>query len=142
VILYSENKIKTIEREAEEARLQEEQERLKAEAKAKEENRIYENPEEDAKFPGGDEECYKWLYDHIQYPEAARAQGIQGRVFLKFVVETDGSLTNIEVKRSPDPLLSQEALRVVRNMPKWKPAKNKGIVVRVEYNLPIMFKPD
>ena len=140
MILYSENKIKTIEREAEEVRLQEEQERLKAEAKAKEENRIYEIVEENAKFPGGDEAYYEWLAQHIVYPDEAKAKGIRGQVFVQFVVEEDGTLSDVEAIRSPDPSLAQEAVRAFKEMPKWIPARSGGKAVRARFCRPIMFK--
>ncbi len=158
VTFFSENKIKAIQREAEEAKLKEEQERLKAEAedKVKEDEqkalkggkkleddndeRIYEIVEENAQFPGGGDECNKWLSEHIKYPAIAQEQGIQGPVFIQFVVEKDGTLSDIKVIRSPDPSLSQEAIRVVKEMPKWISGKNGGKDVRSRFNLPVMFR--
>lgn len=120
---------KAEEHKAEEARIKD------AEAK-----KIYEVVEENAQFPGGDTECNKWLSEHIQYPASAQEQGIQGRVILEFVVETDGSLSDIKVNRSPDPSLSQEAVRIVKMMPKWKPAHQNDKAVRSRFTLPIMFR--
>lgn len=111
-----------------------------APAASSEDGPIYETVEENASFPGGDEYCYKWLAEHLQYPAIAAEQGIQGRVFVQFVVNTDGSLTDIKVVRSPDPSLSNEAVRVVKSMPKWKPARLSNQAVRSRFNLPIMFK--
>lgn len=96
--------------------------------------------EENAQFPGGDEACYRWLAEHIQYPAIAKEQGIQGRVFTTFVVNTDGSITDVKAERSPDPSLSEEAIRVIKMMPRWKPAHQDGKVVRSRFSLPIMFK--
>ena len=103
-------------------------------------DRIFEVVEENAQFPGGDDACYKWLYDHIKYPAIAQEQGIQGRVFVRFVVNKDGSIVDVEVTRSPDPSLSKEAERVVKLMPKWKPARQGNKNVRSRFNLPVMFK--
>lgn len=103
-------------------------------------DRIFEVVEENAQFPGGDDECYKWLYDHIKYPAIAQEQGIQGRVFVRFVVNKDGSIVDVEVTRSPDPSLSKEAERVIKMMPKWRPARQGNKPVRSRFNLPVMFK--
>ena len=86
--------------------------------------RIYEVVEENAQFPGGDEACMKWLAEHLKYPSICQEQGVQGRVFVSFVVNKDGSIVDVEIKRSPDPNLSKEAERVVKSMPKWKPARH------------------
>ncbi len=119
-------------------------ERVKREAEKKmiEDNndRIFEVIDENAQFPGGDDECNKWLSEHIKYPAGAKEQGIQGRVFMTFVVEKDGTLSDIKVMRSPDPSLSQEAIRVVKEMPKWISGKNGGKDVRSRFNLPVMFR--
>lgn len=103
-------------------------------------DRIFEIVEENAQFPGGDDACYKWLYDNIKYPAIAQEQGIQGRVFVRFVVNKDGSIVDVEVTRSPDPSLSREAERVIKMMPKWKPARQGNKPVRSRFNLPVMFK--
>lgn len=105
-----------------------------------EDNRIYEVVESSAQFPGGDGACYSWIASNLRYPALAQEQGIQGRVFVQFVVEKDGSLTNITILRSPDPSFSKEAERVVKAMPRWTPASQKGRIVRSRYNLPIMFR--
>ena len=83
---------------------------------------------------------YKWIADHIKYPEECKAKGIQGRVTLSFVIEVDGSVTNVKALRSPDDRLSQEAIRVVSAMPKWKPATQMDKPVRCNYRLPITFR--
>ena len=103
-------------------------------------DRIFEVVEQNAEFPGGEEACYKWLYDHIKYPAIAQEQGIQGRVFVRFVVNKDGSIVDVEIQRSPDPSLSKEAERVVKMMPRWKPARQGNKPVRSRFNLPIMFR--
>ncbi len=91
-------------------------------------------------FPGGFEAMYKWIAEHLKYPEEAVKNKVQGRVFVQFVVEKDGTITQAEVKRSPNDLLSEEALRVVKLMPKWEPGKVGGKPVRSVFNLPVMFK--
>ena len=101
---------------------------------------IYNIVEENAQFPGGDAAMYKWIANHLQYPEECREKGIQGRVMIQFVVNKDGSITDVKVLKSPSALLSEEAIRVVKAMPKWKPAKDKGKVVRSHFRLPIVFR--
>jgi TonB family protein len=91
-------------------------------------------------FPGGVEAMYKWIFEHLKYPEEAVKNKVQGRVFVQFVVEKDGTITQAEVKRSPNDLLSEEALRVVKLMPKWEPGKVGGKPVRTVFNLPIFFR--
>ena len=98
---------------------------------------VIEVVEQPAEFPGN---VYQYLGSQIKYPKAAMESGIQGRVIVQFIVEKDGSITNTKVVRSPDPILSQEALRLVNSMPRWKPAMQKGEVVRSRYNLPIQFR--
>jgi protein TonB len=103
-------------------------------------DRIFEVVEENAMFPGGDQACYEWLSKHIKYPAIAQEQGIQGRVFVQFVVNKDGSIVDVKVLRSPDPSLSKEAERVVKEMPKWRPARQGNKPVRSRFNLPVMFR--
>ena len=91
-------------------------------------------------FPGGMQELIAYLMQNIKYPISALQKGISGRVTTQFIVEKDGSITNVEVNRSIDAELDAEALRVVRAMPKWKPGKVKGEIVRVSYTLPVMFR--
>lgn len=102
--------------------------------------RIYEVVEENAQFPGGEEACMKWLAEHLKYPSICQEQGVQGRVYVSFVVNKDGSIVDVEIKRSPDPNLSKEAERVVKSMPKWKPARQGNRTVRSRFNLPVMFR--
>ena len=102
--------------------------------------RIFETVEENAQFPGGDEACMKWLQEHIKYPQICIEQSVQGRVQVSFVVNRDGSIVDVKVLRSPDPNLSKEAERVVKMMPKWKPAKQNNKTVRSRFNLPVNFR--
>ena len=96
--------------------------------------------EVDPEFPGGMEAFYKYLAENVHYPEQAKKEQIQGRVFITFVVEKDGSISSAKVLRGIGGGCDEEALRVVNAMPKWTPGKMRGEVVRVNYNLPITFK--
>ncbi len=93
-------------------------------------------------FPGGEEALMDFIKKNQEYPASALEKGIQGRVRLSFVVEKDGSLTNIEVLRSPTEELSQEAIRIVKMMPKWHPGTLRDKPVRVKYVLPVTFRLD
>lgn len=101
---------------------------------------IYNVVSENAEFPGGDVACMSWLGKNLKYPEECRKKGIQGRVVISFVVNKDGSIVDAEVVRSPHPALAAGGLRVIRSMPKWKPAKENGKIVRSRFNIPIMFR--
>lgn len=96
--------------------------------------------EEMPQFPGGYLALREYLQKNVIYPETAREKGIQGRVILTFVVECDGTLTNIKVVRSVDPALDKEAIRVIQNMPKWIPGKQSGEIVPYKYSFPVDFK--
>jgi TonB family protein len=102
-------------------------------------NDVYEIVEEMPEFPGGITKMNEFLGNNIIYPEYAVENNIEGRVIVEFVVNTDGTITGLQVKRSVHELLDNEALRVVKSMPKWKPGKNDGKLVRVKYTLPITF---
>ena len=91
-------------------------------------------------FPGGQAALMKWLSNNIRYPQIALDNGISGRVVVKFVVEKDGSVGNVQVVKGVDKDLDKEAMRVVRAMPKWQPGKNNGQAVRCYYNLPVTFR--
>lgn len=105
-----------------------------------EEVKIFDIVEQMPKFPGGQAALLKWIADNIKYPTIAEENGIQGRVVCTFVVERDGSITDVQVARSIDPSLDKEAMRVLRKMPKWKPGKQRGSTVRVKYTIPVTFK--
>ena len=92
-------------------------------------------------FPGGTQALFKYLSENVKYPVIAQENGIQGRVICQFVVNKDGSIVDVEVVRSGgDPSLDQEAVRVIKSMPKWKPGKQRGKAVRVKYTVPVNFK--
>ena len=97
-------------------------------------------PDVEAEFPGGMEPMKKYIDDNVQYPDAAREQGIEGRVYVSFVVEKDGAITGVSIMRgTASPELNEEAKRLVRNMPKWKPGEVKNAPVRSRCRLPIFF---
>ena len=105
-----------------------------------EETKVFDVVEQMPSFPGGDAELMKYLSSHIKYPVVAEENGIQGRVIATFVVERDGSITDVRVIRSVDPSLDKEAVRVVKSMPKWIPGKQNGSAVRVKYTVPVTFR--
>ena len=82
----------------------------------------------------------QYLSSNIHYPAVAAENGVQGRVVVGFVVERDGSITDVNVMRSVDPSLDREAVRVVKNMPRWTPGKQNGSAVRVKYQVPVTFR--
>lgn len=103
------------------------------------ENKVFESVEEMPSFPGGMSALMKYLADNVKYPVDAQENGLQGRVVVSFVVERDGSITNVQAVRSVYPSLDSEAVRVVEAMPRWKPGKLNGLPVRVKYNVPVTF---
>ena len=105
-----------------------------------EETKVFDVVEQMPSFPGGDAELMKFLHDHMKYPAVAEENGIQGRVICTFVVERDGSITDVKVIKSVDPSLDKEAVRVLKSMPKWIPGKQNGSAVRVKYTVPVTFK--
>lgn len=102
---------------------------------------VYDQVEVKPEFPGGMPALVKYLQENIKYPSAALAEKAQGKAFVRFVVEKDGSITNTEIiKSSGNIYLDNEALRVASNMPKWKPGMQHGKPVRVFFMLPVSFK--
>ncbi len=90
-------------------------------------------------FPGGEAAMYKWIDEHLKWP-ANFDEDAYGHVVISFVVETDGTLTEITVLRELHPRLAEEAVRVVKAMPKWIPGRKKGVPTRMSYNLPVRFR--
>ncbi len=103
-------------------------------------NKVFDVVEEMPSFPGGQAALMQFLSSNIKYPVVAQENGVQGRVIVGFVVEKDGSITDVKVMRSVDPSLDREAQRVVKAMPKWKPGKQNGSAVRVKYTVPVVFR--
>ncbi|VAW30447.1 putative TonB-dependent receptor [hydrothermal vent metagenome] len=90
-------------------------------------------------FPGGELALRKFIANSIKYPVIAQENGIEGKVYVTFVVDKDGSVSNAKIARGVDPSIDKEALRVVSNLPRWKPGKQRGKPVRVSYTVPINF---
>ena len=102
---------------------------------------IYVVTETMPEFPGGMQEMMRFINENIVYPVEAAQKGIQGRAICQFVVEKDGSISNVVVIRSSgDRDLDNEAIRVVQSMPQWKPGKQRGVPVRVQYTIPVSFR--
>ena len=101
---------------------------------------IFKVVEEMPEFPGGAAKMMEYIQKNIKYPMMARESDIQGRVFVNFVVEPDGTITNVTVMRGIGGGCDEEALRVVQSMPNWKPGKQRGSAVRCSFTVPIIFK--
>lgn len=100
---------------------------------------VYDVVEQMPEFPGGMPAMIEFLQTNLNYPKDAKKQKVGGRVLVMFVVETDGSMSNVRVAKKVFPSLDAEALRVVKAMPKWNPGKEKGKPVRVNFAIPIVF---
>ena len=109
-------------------------------AQTKKNDMVFDVVEVMPQFPGGQIAMLQYLMKNIKYPEQAMKEGIQGRVTVRFIVEKDGSISDVKPVLSVHPLLNKEAVRVVESMPKWTPGKQNGKPVRVRFNLPVMFK--
>ena len=109
-------------------------------AEESDEGEIFEVVEQNPMFPGGEKALMQYLQKNLKYPASAQENNIQGRVMVQFVVNKDGSIVDVEVVRSPDASLSKEAERVVKLMPRWKPARQGNKPVRSRFRLPVMFK--
>jgi protein TonB len=101
---------------------------------------IYDVVEESAEFPGGMQKMYEFIGKNLVYPAMARESNVQGKVFVNFVVSKDGSISDVKVLRGIGSGCDEEAMRVVKMMPKWQPAKNMGKPVKARFTLPINFK--
>ncbi len=104
------------------------------------EEEVFLSVEENPEFPGGPAKLLEYIQKNLKYPMMARESDIQGRVFVGFVVEKDGSISNVKVLRGIGGGCDEEAVRVVQSLPKFKPGKQRGNPVRVQYTLPIVFK--
>ena len=112
---------------------------IRADDEIEEETKVFYIVEEMPEFPGGELALRKYLSSAIKYPVIAQENGIQGKVYINFVVGKDGQVTDATIMRSVDPSLDKEALRVVNSLPKWKPGKQGGKYVRVSFSVPISF---
>ena len=97
-----------------------------------------ENP---AEYPGGVSALKDFLRDNLRYPEKATKKGLEARVIVQFWIETDGTVSRVAVLSDPNPIFDKEAVRLIRSMPKWKPATQRGNPVALRYTLPVDFKP-
>ena len=104
-----------------------------------EEQHIFLVVENMPEYPGGETQMYKFISKNIEYPRMAKESGISGRVFVTFVVERDGSVTDVQVLRGIGGGCDEEAIRVIKAMPKWTPGKQRNKPVRVQYRMPIKF---
>ena len=111
-----------------------------AQESANNDTTIYTIVDEMPQFPGGDSAMVAYIIHNVHYPQAEKEQGVQGKVFVGFVVEKDGSISNVGIKKGIGEECDAEAVRVVENMPNWKPGKHGGEFVRVSFMLPINFK--
>ena len=90
-------------------------------------------------FVGGPTAMFRWINEHLQYPEEAMNKGIKGRVVASFYVEKDGTIGNVEIEKSVHPLLDNETIRLLKSMPKWIPGTQDGSPVRVKYTVPLTY---
>ncbi|MCG6188657.1 energy transducer TonB [Maribellus maritimus] len=105
-----------------------------------EEATVFLSPEQMPEFPGGEPALRKYLAGSVRYPVIAQENGIQGKVYVTFVINEKGGIENVALIRGIDPPLDEEALRVVRSLPVWKPGKQGGRAVKVRYTVPIVFE--
>lgn len=103
-------------------------------------DKVLEKAEVMPEFPGGEQAMMKFVAENVQYPQEARDKEISGRVLVSFIVEKDGSIAEVKVVKGIGGGCDEEAVRVVKAMPKWKPGKDKGKPVRVSYMMPFTFK--
>ena len=104
------------------------------------ENGVFYSVETQPEFPGGMAELMKYLQKNTRYPKVCKEQGLQGRVIVQFVVNTDSTISDVKVVKPVNPHFDEEALRVVKAMPKWKPGTQRGKPVRVRFTLPVTFR--
>ena len=109
-------------------------------AQTKKNDMVFDVVEVMPQYPGGQIAMMKYIMENIKYPKQAMKERIQGRVTVRFIVEKDGSISNVRPIHSVHTLLDKEAVRVVKSMPKWSPGKQHGKPVRVQLIVPIMFK--
>jgi protein TonB len=129
----------SINAESDEKTVVEEYKAPAVEEKEVEETEIFTVVEENPGFPGGDEARIQFLQSNMKYPSMARESGIQGKVYVTFVVEKNGNVTDVKILRGIGGGCDEEAIRVVKAMPRWTPGKQRGKSVRVQFNLPIQF---
>ena len=107
---------------------------------AKPDDKVYDVVEQMPSFPGGPAALMQYISNNTRYPAVAKENGIQGRVTVQFIVEKDGSISDVITMKSVDPSLDREAMRIVKGMPKWIPGRSNGSPVRVKYFVPVVFR--
>ena len=107
---------------------------------AKKNQKVFDIVEQMPEYPGGQAALFEFISKNVKYPEDAVKKKVEGKVFVTFVVDTDGKITDVSLLRKVFPSLDAEAIRVISAMPNWIPGKQKGQVVRVKYTVPIMFR--
>ena len=107
---------------------------------AKKNQKVFDIVEQMPEYPGGQAALFEFISKNVKYPEDAVKKKVEGKVFVTFVVDTDGKITDVSLLRKVFPSLDAEAVRVISAMPNWIPGKQKGQVVRVKYTVPIMFR--
>ena len=110
---------------------------LSAEAQT---DKVYDRVEVMPEFPGGMQGLFEYMQNNVNYPKEAKNQKIEGRVIVSFILEKDGSISDVHPLTAVHPLLDKEAMRLVNEMPRWKPGTEKGKAVRVSFALPVSFK--
>ena len=103
-------------------------------------DKVYDRVEVMPEFPGGMQGLFEYMQNNVNYPKEAKNQKIEGRVIVSFIVEKDGSISDVHPLTAVHPLLDKEAIRLVNEMPRWKPGTEKGKAVRVSFALPVSFK--
>ncbi len=103
---------------------------------------VFTSVEQIPQFPGGEKALFLYISKSLYYPKMARENEVQGKVFVEFIIEKDGSISNIKVLRGIGSGCNEEAMRVLSRMPKWLPGKQNGAAVRVKYIVPVIFKLD
>ena len=109
-------------------------------ARTTDNSEVFKAPDEQPEFVGGQTALFNYLSNNVVYPPVAIQNNIQGRVVVSFIIEKDGSVSNVKLEYGVDPLLDAEALRVVKTMPSWNPGKISGKPVRTQFALPITFR--
>ncbi|MBP5667027.1 MAG: energy transducer TonB [Salinivirgaceae bacterium] len=105
-----------------------------------EEEEVFYIVENMPEFPGGDVALRTYIAQNVKYPEIAKENGLSGKVFVQFVINQKGEVQDVKIARGVDPALDKEAIRVVQNLPKWKPGSQRGKPVKVSYTVPINFQ--
>lgn len=116
------------------------EEKANVDSTANNDEEVYTEVDEQPEFPGGVQSLMRFLAKNVKYPKGAMRNGVEGRVITNFIVNKDGSISDIIIKEGVNKQLDDEAVRVVSKMPKWKPAKNNGEIVRMNFTLPVIFR--